>query len=102
MNKHKKTRQEKVISDLRKKLASQKDPQPVNLQSPVNKIAETNKLNQTATYTLPTVQPVRIPQSFSKTQISFDYSYVFKDLRKTIFLTIIIVGIEFFIYSVWH
>jgi hypothetical protein len=102
MNKHKKTRQEKVISDLRKKLASQKETNPSTSLPIINKTAQTNNQNSSSTYTLPTIQTTHVATSFSKPQVSFDYSYVYRDLRKTLFLTILIVGVEFFIYFVWH
>lgn len=102
MNKHKKTRQEKIISDLRKKIASQKETDPLTISPIVNKIAQTEKLNSSSTYILPTTQTTHVTPTFSRPQITYDYSYVYKDLRKTLFLTTLIVGIELIIYFVWH
>lgn len=73
MSKAKKTRQQKIIADLRRKVV---------LQSPQHYY----------TVTKPLEKPV-MTQSFQKEHV-YASPFLFSDLRKTMFITTVVIGIE--------
>jgi len=109
MSKHKKTKQEKIIADLRRKLSTrqqtviedtvginQREGKPIRNNEPVTQtIAYTpiiNRINPSLTFK-------HEADSFAK---SFDYSYVYRDLRKTLVLTSLAIGFEFVLKLIWR
>ena len=82
----KKTREEKIIAELRRKLKSLKVPKEVK---PVS---------------LPTSSEKPIAKErttgFARENLSYDYSLVAKDLRKTFFLTTLALSLEFVLYFI--
>lgn len=105
MSKHKKTRQEKIIADLRKKLAT---TQTVPLKiTPIRvekeNVQKPNTLPQTISYTPTTSTQTKLTVGMvGPKTASFDYSYVYRDLRKTIALTVLAIGFEVVLFSIWR
>ena len=83
MSKKRKTKEEKIIAELRRQLEKSPDPKP-----------QSNLPKQTSNFNFNSAIPVS-----PKPTIAYDYSYVKKDLIKTMFLTI--VAISAFIVLYW-
>ncbi len=83
----KKTRQEKIIADLRRKLETVKTPGPV-LRQP---------LNTNTSYLLPTTPTLKQ----DTTQKQVDY-FITKDLRKTFILAGLAISFEIIVYLIGH
>lgn len=109
MSKHKKTKQEKIIADLRRKLSTtqqteiedtaginQKEKKPIRSDEPVTQTIAytpiTHRINPSSTLKQQTVSSAK----------SFDYSYVYRDLRKTLVLTSLAIGLEFVLKLIWR
>lgn len=109
MSKHKKTKQEKIIADLRRKLSTtqqtviedtvdinRKERKPIRNNEPVIQTIAytpvTNRIN-------PFLTLKHEADSFAK---SFDYSYVYRDLRKTLVLTSLAIGLELVLKLIWR
>lgn len=108
MSKHKKTRQEKIIADLRRKLSFVQQPvveAAVGTRKDVEVVKRTNSLAQTVSYT-PSIDVAKSSWFPSREMVSsinsFDYSYVYRDLRKTLALTVLAIGFELVLYSIWR
>ncbi len=89
----KKTRSEKIISDLRRKLQTTGANTPLTKTLPTDKTAKihlSTALNNNS-IKIPTLTPARV------TSVT-DYSYVWTDLQRIIILTFIAIGLEFILY----
>lgn len=86
MAKKRKTRQEKMLADLRRKLQVTKTPRSVVTTSP--------------TYSLLATQTTPKPALFNYQLRITNYAYVLSDLKKTAFLTTIALGAQIVLYFV--
>ena len=107
--KHKKTRQEKIIADLRRKLTSVQQPATETLLNPrkdASIVKKMSPLAQTISYTssVNMAKPSQFPnrEVVSPPINYFDYSYVYRDLRKTLVLTLLAIGFELVLYWQWR
>lgn len=89
----KKTREEKIIAELRRKLSDLKTPSLDNssVKTPVKEAKPVLSFPN-----LPKKEVVRAAQN----TFVYDYSLVAKDLRKTFFLTTLALSLEFVLYFI--
>ena len=91
----KKTRSEKIIADLRRKLQTTGANAPLPSTAPTEKPA---KIHLSATLNN---NSIKVPTLTStRTTTATDYSYVWTDLHRIIILTISAVGFEFLLYII--
>ena len=90
MSKRKKTREQKIISDLRRKITLSRQPnqiktstQDVNSETP----------QKAFTFSIPSIMPQK-----NNVQSSTIYPYLFSDLRKTTALTGLILCVELLLF----
>ena len=102
MNKHKKTRQEKIISDLRKQIAFQRVNNSPSQKDISQKISSSDTSTTKTTYSFPAPKENLTYAVPTARQMTVDYSYVSKDLRKTFVLTFLALGVELIVYYVWR
>ncbi|RJQ25638.1 hypothetical protein C4577_05335 [Candidatus Parcubacteria bacterium] len=90
MSKKRKTRKEKEVSELRKKLISaQKKNQSENYK--LNEPLTSSLKSDTEKETKKTYSPLSLNNiSFKKVAVARDFSYVFQDMRKTLIITLLI------------
>lgn len=91
MSKKRKTREEKIIAELRKQLDNSKN---LSVPTEEKKVAQSPTPVQKPVFNLQKDYQIKTNQT-----LALDYSYVKKDLTKTIFLTI--VAIFAFIVLYW-
>jgi len=85
----KKTKQEKIITELRRKLRG--------LETPKESLPVGRELEAVKPVSLPTPSSKPVPPT-TQTALSYDYSLVAKDLRKTFFFTVLALSLEFVLY----
>jgi hypothetical protein len=107
MSKNRKTRQEKIIADLRKKLASTQQPliNTIDHLKERKPISETNLPIREISYkSKPVTSPVSSEKPILPTSptLSLDYSYAYRDLRKTLALAVLAISAELVLYSIWR
>ncbi|MCL5676250.1 MAG: hypothetical protein M1120_03960 [Patescibacteria group bacterium] len=92
----KKTRQEKIIADLRRKLAQTSITPAIT-----PKLTEPVKHNhlESGLYSYKT-KTAALSFAASKKTVAYDYSFVFSDLRRIIILTVFAVSWEFLLYII--
>ena len=93
MPKKRKTKQEKVIADLRRKLVSQEPATAESTPSfaPTYTFAQTKSIAQTSSYSVNSKTSNLKPTA---------YSYILSDLRKTVLLTTIAIAAQILLYFV--
>lgn len=92
----KKTRQEKIIADLRRKLKQTSEQQsPSVTSSSLRHPEEKTKVS----LSFKTVNKPN-PLSYAPKTMAYDYTYVAKDLKRIIILTVLAFGWEFFLYFI--
>ena|SRR3989339_653465 len=87
MNKHKKTREQKIISDLRRRLSLQAET--VKKTIPEEEIKRTKELNYNYNASQMPVKP---------STVIYTHEYLRKDLSKTAFLTFSIIAFELLLF----
>ena len=91
----KKTRQEKIIADLRRKLASTgSNLSPQALPSKPQPITNPQPITQLTSLTLPPTNHLP-PTTYNPPQVA---AYIKKDLTKTLILTILVISLELMLY----
>lgn len=95
MAKKRKTRQEKIISDLRRKL----ETQALYENNSETKSSATTPVAPTNLYSLPELKPSSV-YTMNHEPRTQSYTYVLSDLRKTGILTIIAIASQLVLYLV--